>query len=37
MAAADKKELEMKEEIRMYLRKKDYYDILGIPRNAEES
>ena len=27
----------MKEEIADYLRKKDYYDILGVNKNAEES
>ena len=36
-AAADKKGEEMKEEINAYLRKKDYYDILGVPRNAEDA
>ena len=37
MAAADKKGEEMKEEINAYLRKKDYYDILGVSRNAEDA
>ena len=27
----------MKEEIAMYLRKKDYYDILGVSKTAEET
>lgn len=27
----------MKEEIRMNLRKKDYYDILGVSRNSDEA
>ena len=27
----------MKEEINMYLRKKDYYDILGVSKTAEEA
>lgn len=34
--AADKKAEEMKEEINAYLKKKDYYDILGVSKNAEE-
>jgi hypothetical protein len=37
MAADDKKQQEMKEEIAMYLRKKDYYDILGIPKSSNEA
>lgn len=37
MAAHDKKEAEMKEEIAMYLRKKDYYNILGVAKNSGEA
>lgn len=37
MAADDKKQQEMKEEIGMYLRKKDYYDILGIQKNSNDA
>lgn len=33
-APPNKKEAEMKEEIAMYLKKKDYYDILGITKNS---
>jgi len=33
----DKKEQEMKEEIAGFLRKKDYYDILGITKTAADS
>jgi hypothetical protein len=37
MAADDKKQQEMKEEINMYLRKKDYYDILGLQKNCNDA
>lgn len=30
----DKKEQEMKEDIAAYMRKKDYYDILGVAKTA---
>lgn len=33
----DKKEQEMKEEIDSYLRKKDYYDILGVNKTASDT
>lgn len=33
----DKKEQEMKNDIRIYLAKKDYYDILGIAKTASET
>lgn len=35
--AEDKKAEEMREEIAMYMRKKDYYDILGVPKTAQEA
>lgn len=35
--AQDNAEAQMKEEIAIFLRKKDYYDILGVPRNCEET
>lgn len=37
MAADDKKQQQMKEEINMYLRKKDYYDILGLQKNCNDA
>ncbi len=33
----DKKEQEMKEEIDSYMRKKDYYDILGVGKTASDA
>ena len=33
----DKKTDEMLEEIRVHLRKKDYYEILGVQKNAEDT
>ncbi len=33
----DKKAQEMKEDIAAYLRKKDYYDILGISKSATDT
>ena len=33
----DKKEQEMKEEIAGFMRKKDYYEILGITKTASDS
>lgn len=33
---ADKKEQEMREEITSYALKKDYYDVLGVSRQATE-
>lgn len=33
----DKKEQEMKEEINTHLRKKDFYDILGLAKTATET
>lgn len=37
MAAADKKTEEMKQEIAIFLRKKDFYDILGVTRTADQA
>jgi preprotein translocase subunit Sec63 len=34
---ADKKEQEMKEEIASFMAKKEYYDILGIPKTATDA
>lgn len=36
-AATDKKDQEMREEIAVYLRKKDYYDLLGLEKSCNEA
>ena len=33
----DKKADEMMEEIRSYNKKKDYYEVLGVPKNADDT
>ena len=37
MANTDKKDIEMQEEIKAYLKKTDFYQILGVPKNADEA
>lgn len=33
----DKKAEEMIEEIRSYIKRKDYYEVLGVPKNADDT